>query len=351
MRITTRWFAIVMVAAGILSAACTVEGEDSPPESAATDDNPFLEFEGETLGPLDASGASEVIEVEPFERLGLLWDSPAANAFELRTSPDGERWSEWTAPEIGSSDEGAHSGYLDVDAPARFFQYRVLDFAPPTYLAVEPKETIPPPMWTGSTSLADTADQDDLDLQEVPEPGTLQFTVKTGIGSLTVHPRSEWGARAPKCVAWTSPTRATIHHTVTPTNDSMSVTARLRQIQAYHMFTNGWCDIGYNFLVSRDGRVWRGRGSQHLGAHTANANTGNVGVSFIGTYTSTSASSTQKCNAAKLLRWLHNRFPALHLDRSDVKGHRQIGTTATACPGNALYNQIDGIVQMSKQGC
>jgi hypothetical protein len=115
------------------------------------------------------------------------------------------------------------------------------------------------------------------------------------------------------------------------------------------MFTRGWCDIGYNYLVSRDGRIWRGRGAGVVGAHVANNNTGNIGVSFMGTHTSTAPTSTQMCNVARLLRRLSMDNPALDLVRSDVKGHRQYG--GTSCPGNSLYNRIDLILRKSRSGC
>jgi hypothetical protein len=146
-----------------------------------------------------------------------------------------------------------------------------------------------------------------------------------------------------------TPKLPTIHHTVNPTIDSASPQARLRQIQSFHMFTRGWCDIGYNYLVSRDGRIWRGRGAGVVGAHVANNNTGNVGISFMGTHTSTAPTSTQMCHVARLLRRLSMDHGALDLVRSDVKGHRQYG--GTSCPGTALYNRIDLILRKARNGC
>ena len=35
---------------------------------------------------------------------------------------------------------------------------------------------------------------------------------------------------------------ATIHHTAGPNDDSTPVRTQLRQIQAFHMFSRGWCD-------------------------------------------------------------------------------------------------------------
>jgi len=143
--------------------------------------------------------------------------------------------------------------------------------------------------------------------------------------------------------------RATIHHTVTPTKDSLTPPQRLRQIQRFHQVSRGWCDIGYNYLVSRDGRVWRGRGATTVGAHVSNSNTGNIGISFMGTYITTAPTETQMCQAAKLLRRLHEDFGGVSLNRTDVKGHRQFG--GTSCPGDALMARIDKILRKARNGC
>jgi hypothetical protein len=42
-------------------------------------------------------------------------------------------------------------------------------------------------------------------------------------------------------------------------------------------------------------------------------------------------------------------FGGVDLNRTDVKGHRQYGSTA--CPGNALYNRIDAILRKARGGC
>ncbi len=282
-----------------------------------------------------------------FRRVGLLWDSAIEGAFELRTSHDGTTWSEWQSPAVSSAEDIAHAGHLDAiatgpdgslatDPIASHVQLRTTTATALAFLVVEPLLDIPP-------LLADAGLDDDAE-----EP--MDDARGTGIGDLKVHSRAAWGARKPRCAMdRASPNRVTIHHTVTPTNDSLSPQARLRQIQAFHQNTNGWCDIGYNYLVSRDGRIWRARGAINVGAHVANNNTGNVGISFMGTHTSTPASAKQMCEAAKLIRRLHLDHPAIALTRSDVKGHRQYG--GTACPGNALYGQIDKILRKAKNGC
>ena len=45
-----------------------------------------------------------------------------------------------------------------------------------------------------------------------------------------------------------------------------------RGIQDWHITGNGWCDIGYSFLVGGDGNVYEGRGWDEIGAHTGGFN-------------------------------------------------------------------------------
>jgi hypothetical protein len=45
-----------------------------------------------------------------------------------------------------------------------------------------------------------------------------------------------------------------------------------RGIQEWHINGNGWCDIGYSFLVGGDGNVYEGRGWDEIGAHTGGFN-------------------------------------------------------------------------------
>lgn len=337
----------------LLACACT--GDIDDPDDG--DHVERLTLEGDEITDLlGADGVSEPIRVaDGFRRVGLLWDATAEGALEIRTSLDGSTWTDWAAPTLVSVEEIAHAGHVDAiaadadgslpdDPLAGWLQLRVPEGAPaPTFLVVEPLPDIPP-AFDPELVVEDTLDAEDGD-------GALFSVVRsTPIGGVRIYSREDWGARAPRCaLSSMTPNRATIHHTVTPTSDSMTPQARLRQIQNFHMDSRGWCDIGYNYLISRDGRVWRARGAQKVGAHVANSNTGNIGISFMGTYTSTAPTSTQMCQAAKLLRRLSMDFGGVDLNRTDVKGHRQYG--GTACPGDALYARIDKILRKARGGC
>ncbi len=51
-----------------------------------------------------------------------------------------------------------------------------------------------------------------------------------------------------------------------------------------HVHFLGWDDIGYNFLVGGDGRVYVGRGFHRVGAHTRGYNDRSLAVSLMGNY-------------------------------------------------------------------
>jgi hypothetical protein len=337
-----------ILAASALLGACA--GDIINPEGTRDDSRALsLILEGAELG--DELTRSPVREAPmPFVRLGLMWDAELSTDIEIATSADGQTWSAWRAVTVlGVEHEGPSeidAAEADGESAARTDRTSMIG----TYEVEGPAEALYYRLRGASDSLPHfmVVDFLELTLSESLEDGKAY--VDEGIGTLAqalsvggtaVNPRSSWGAVAPRCVSNHTPNRITIHHTVTPTSDSMSPQARLRNIQNYHRNVLGWCDIGYNFLVSRDGRLWEGRGAARLGTHVANNNTGNVGISFMGTHTSTQATSTQLDRVAALVRGLRTQY-GIATNSSRIKGHRDYNSTA--CPGNALYGQIGTII-------
>jgi hypothetical protein len=160
---------------------------------------------------------------------------------------------------------------------------------------------------------------------------------------------------------------AVIHHTAGSNSYSRAQSAAIvRGIEAYHVKANGWDDIGYNFLVDRYGRIFEGRyggvDRPVIGAHAEGFNTGSVGISLIGTYSTAQITPAQRTALVKLLAW---RLDVAHVDplativwRSSgnpkfragkavtlhtISGHRDTGFTD--CPGNALYGLLPSIAK------
>ncbi len=158
-----------------------------------------------------------------------------------------------------------------------------------------------------------------------------------------------------------------VHHTAGSNSYSPSESAAIvRGIQRYHVLSNGWDDIGYNFLVDKYGRIFEGRDGgmsrNVIGAHAGGFNTGSVGVAVIGIYESASLSAAAKEAIERLLAWRldvghvyprgradtvsagSSRWPAgTPVRLRAVSGHRD--TSYTSCPGNTVYGQLGSIAR------
>ena len=69
-----------------------------------------------------------------------------------------------------------------------------------------------------------------------------------------------------------------IHCSATPEGRDYTVA----QIRDWHVKGNGWKDIGYHFVIYRDGTVPAGRDINQIGAHTTGQNTGSIGICYVG---------------------------------------------------------------------
>lgn len=160
---------------------------------------------------------------------------------------------------------------------------------------------------------------------------------------------------------------AYVHHTVTGNGYSRAQADDVvRSIYAFHTEGRGFCDIGYNFLVDRFGRIYEGRfGGMTvpvIGAHAMGFNTGSTGVALIGTFTTANPSGAALRALTRVLAWrldlAHlkptgtatmvsgggstNKFPAGQVVSLPViSGHRQTGLTS--CPGDRLWSRLPGI--------
>jgi MYXO-CTERM domain-containing protein len=174
-------------------------------------------------------------------------------------------------------------------------------------------------------------------------------------GSLSaggVRSRADWGARATLCSDQDPvKTRMAVHHTVSPASSSNGYEARLRQIQAFHMDTRGWCDVGYHFFVTTDGSRWEAREAIYLGAHVANNNSNNVGTVFVGCFHPGDATCDSPdfqpnvppeamiLGGGTMLGLLKNEY-GIPVDDQTVLGHRDHAGAQTSCPGNSLYAEL-----------
>ena len=103
------------------------------------------------------------------------------------------------------------------------------------------------------------------------------------------------------------------------------------QIRQWHVKGNGWKDIGYHYVIYRDGSTHAGRPIDQIGAHTTNHNTGTIGVCYVGGCAADgktpkdTRTPQQKASLVELVRSLKTVFGI-----SKVSGHREYA--AKACP-------------------
>jgi len=183
-----------------------------------------------------------------------------------------------------------------------------------------------------------------------------------------IYTRKEWGADEAlrgSSPSYTSTIKAGFVHHTAGTNGyaSADVPRILRGIYAYHTKSNGWSDVGYNFLVDRFGRIWEGRyggvDRPVLGAHTGGFNSETFGVSAIGNYDTAAAPAAMTDAIARVMAWklsLHYRNPnatttltssgggtsrypsGRQVSINVISAHRNMGYTS--CPGKNLYAKM-----------
>jgi hypothetical protein len=265
---------------------------------------------------------------EQFESVALSWMG-AEQQVRVRASADGVTWSEWMPMPIdtdSSIDGRVHFGsamrYLQTDRPAK-----ATFFAPPPAR----RRVVP---------------------------------YSLSVGQVLARSRSDWGCPDGQAAkdwtpAYTTVTHAVVHHTA-GSNNVTNWEAEMRSVWQLHTFTNGWGDIGYNFLIDPNGVVYEGRAGGHgaIGAHFSCRNTNTVGIALLGTYSTVVPTQAALDSLKKLLAEVTTRHHidplafALHAPSQllvpTIMTHRDGNTspltcTRTECPGDALYALMPSI--------
>jgi uncharacterized protein (TIGR03437 family) len=293
-------------------------------------------------------------QAAPFLAVGFVWPQTAGHThLRLRSSVDGITWTEWlnleqNADATNESGEQVSSLAL-LPARTRFIQchsentdalissLRIIFISP------------------GATPLG---------MQEQIQRKTLAHVMSqqpsTKYPKPPVVTRTEWGCpdgpiTTHGTLSYTTVTHLIVHHTATgntvANNDWAAV---LRSIWNFHIFSNGWADVGYNYLIDPNGVIYEGRagGDNVLGAHFSGVNAGTMGVSMLGTFTDVTPSEKALNSLRRILAWKADqrgidptgkaRHAASGLELNHISGHRD-GPGSTECPGNALYPLLSSL--------
>lgn len=115
-------------------------------------------------------------------------------------------------------------------------------------------------------------------------------------------------------------------------------------IRRMHM-AMGWQDIGYHYLIDRNGKVYDGRDDSVAGAHTLGYNSDSIGVNLLyGTEDNVLTFASYKA----LIDLLAELCAKYSIPRGNIFGHRDF--LATQCPGDFIYAKITEIIADLKRG-
>ncbi len=158
----------------------------------------------------------------------------------------------------------------------------------------------------------------------------------------------------------TEPTHIIVHHSAGNTQ-SQDYGAVVRYIYDFHTQTNGWDDVGYNWLIDPNGTVYEGRPSGLQGAHFSCMNQNTVGICLIGNY-ETNEPTQAALNSLKQLiaseSCSYGLVPSgftwhesAQMQLGVVSGHRDGNfsnspnscASGTVCPGDRLFNKLTAL--------
>lgn len=323
--------------------------------------------------------ATGPVRTKDFNLVSVMWDGdPEADVdVQVRVRTD-DGWSGWQALEVedSSPDPGTKEAAQAADKGS----------TSPLWVsggadAVDVRVTVPsdaktpdgePAVSDVRTSLVDPK----ASVGTQPAAATPAASAQAASAMPGVITRAQWGAdeslRLAKCSAPTytgTPKVAFVHHTAgSNTYTAAESAAIVRGIYYQHTVVQGWCDIGYNFLVDKYGQVFEGRyggmDKAVLGAHAGGFNGNSFGVSVLGNYETASPTPAILDALARVIAWKFSlsqtdptgkavlysagiggtniRYPAgTPVTLNAISGHRDVG--ATACPGANLYSQLPAL--------
>ena len=119
--------------------------------------------------------------------------------------------------------------------------------------------------------------------------------------------------------------------------EGVDVTAA--DIKKFHIEKQGWCDIGYHFVIRIDGTIEPGRDLNKAGAHVSDHNAHTIGICYVGGLEATTNSKgkivakkndrgrdidkdTRTPEQKDSLRWLLGELVQALPEVKTIKGHR-----------------------------
>lgn len=119
-----------------------------------------------------------------------------------------------------------------------------------------------------------------------------------------------------------------VHCAATPADMDIGV----KEIRLWHM-QKGWSDVGYHYVIRRDGTIEKGRTDTTPGAHAVGYNLHSLGICMVGglkkgtTKAEDNFTPVQYLTLWRLLDELKQTYPD-----AEILGHRDLPGVNKACP-------------------
>lgn len=306
-----------------------------------------------------------------FTSLALGWmstsDDYEAGSYKIvfKVHKPGKGWSGWKTDEGFTNPDDTQSGFYKSDLLFGFDEFR--------HDSVE--FYIHAPEGVVITDLYIIV----MDISKTVNPDAVMLTDASSAKSCpefpAIIPRSEWCGSYDEChnptytVTYRTPTHTVIHHGASPDSYTDGY-AIVRSYWYYHVYSNGWSDIGYNYLFDKYGNFFQGRHNPNLpnqdvnGAHAGLANPYSIGLNFLGNSdavnTAPTAAQLQKCSEFMAWWFDYKGFDPLSsasvinqlgntVTLPRVCGHLDINPGGTTCPGATLYDLIPDLRTSTNQ--
>ena len=129
-----------------------------------------------------------------------------------------------------------------------------------------------------------------------------------------------------------NPKEIIIHH-------SEHSTANVYDIDRWHK-NKGWCGIGYQYFIDKQGNIYTGRPENWTGAHCIDHNTKSIGICLQGRLQNENVTDTQYKSLIWLIKDIRNRRGNM-----PIYGHKELNSTD--CPGKLDLNKLRKDVKTS----
>lgn len=101
-------------------------------------------------------------------------------------------------------------------------------------------------------------------------------------------------------------------------------------IKVRHKQKRGWEDIGYHYIIEKNGNLKKGRDEKFMGAHVKGYNQNSISICLIGNLDENSSTKKQ---FKTLIKFLKKKMKKYDIPNERIVGHREFPNVKKTCPG------------------